>query len=52
MSYLIRWIFYIGLGIGIVDMTGWMRDKAIKAHQKGPISHRLFTQQLTSDINK
>ena len=37
----------IGVGEVLVDFTQEMRGAAIAAHKKGPISHKLFTEQLT-----
>jgi hypothetical protein len=46
--YIILWL---GLSIGFYevlrDFTNEMRGAAIHAHQRGPISHKLFTEQLT-----
>jgi hypothetical protein len=46
--YIILWL---GLSIGFFevlrDFTNEMRGAAIHAHQRGPISHKLFTEQLT-----
>ena len=46
--YIILWMaFAIGAGEVLVDFTKEMRGAAITAHKKGPISHKLFTEQLT-----
>ncbi len=46
--YVILWLaFAIGVGEILVDLTHEMRGAAIAAHKKGPISHKLFTEQLT-----
>ena len=46
--YIILWVaLAIGVGEVFVDFTKEMRGAAIKAHIKGPISHKLFTEQLT-----
>ncbi|MES2801725.1 MAG: hypothetical protein V4654_04490 [Bdellovibrionota bacterium] len=37
----------IGVGEVLVTFTNEMRGAAIRAHQRGPISHKLFTEQLT-----
>ena len=46
--YFILWLaLAIGVGEVLVDLTHEMRGAAIAAHKKGPISHKLFTKQLT-----
>lgn len=48
LIYLILWLaLAIGAGEIIVNFTHEMRGAAIHAHQRGPISHKLFTEQLT-----
>jgi hypothetical protein len=48
LIYFILWIaLAIGVGEVLVNFTQEMREAAIEAHQKGPISHKLFTEQLT-----
>lgn len=49
LIYAILW-FALAIGIGEVSLSfiKEMRGAAIQAHQKGPISHKLFTEQLTS----
>ncbi len=37
----------IGVGGVLVDFTKELRGAAIEAHRRGPISHKLFTEQLT-----
>jgi hypothetical protein len=46
--YAIIW-FAIAIGVGeaLVDITKFMRSEAIHVHQKGLISYKLFTEQLT-----
>jgi hypothetical protein len=46
--YAIIWLaFAIGIGEVLWDFTQEIRGAAVKAYQKGPISHKLFTEQLT-----
>lgn len=46
--YAILWLaLTIGAGEVLVNFTQEMRGAAIQAHQRGPISHKLFTEQLT-----
>lgn len=46
--HFILWLaFAIGVGEALVGLTHELRGAAIKAHRKGPISHKLFTEQLT-----
>jgi hypothetical protein len=48
LVYVVLWLaFAIGIGEVLIDLTNEMRGAAIKAHRKGPISHKLFTEQLT-----
>ena len=45
----ILWLAFAVAGIDLLkDMTEVMKGEAIKAYQRGPISHSLFTKQLTS----
>jgi hypothetical protein len=46
--YILLWIaLSIGVGEVLVDLTNEIRSTAISAYQRGPISHKLFTEQLT-----
>ncbi len=48
LFYFVLWLAFIaGAGEVLVDLTNELRGAAIKAHGKGPISHSLFTKQLT-----
>ncbi|MBK9293304.1 MAG: hypothetical protein IPM57_02500 [Oligoflexia bacterium] len=48
LIYAIIWFaLAVGVGESLVEMTKAMRVAAIKAHQRGPISYKLFTEQLT-----
>lgn len=49
LFYFVLWLAFIaGAGEVLVDLTNEMRGAAIAAHKRGPISHSLFTRQLTS----
>lgn len=39
--------FAIGISEVLIDFTQEMRGVTVKAYQRGPISHKLFTEQLT-----
>lgn len=47
----IHFILWLALAIGVgeisISFINEMRGAAIKAHIRGPISHKLFTEQLT-----
>ncbi len=48
LIHFIFWLaFSIGVGEVLVNLTTEMRGAAIKAYKRGPISHSLFTKQLT-----
>jgi len=48
LIYLILWLaFAVGVGEVLIDLTNELRGAAIEAHRRGPISHKLFTEQLT-----
>jgi hypothetical protein len=48
LIYAIIWLgFAIGVGEVFYDFTASLRTAAIHAHQKGPISYKLYTEQLT-----
>lgn len=48
LIYLILWLaFSIGVGEVLIELTHEMRSAAIEVHRRGPISHKLFTEQLT-----
>lgn len=45
---IIFWLaFTLGTGEVLFDLVQEMRGAAVSAHNKGPISHKLFTEQLT-----
>jgi hypothetical protein len=46
--FLLFLAFIAGAGEVLVDLTTEMRGTAIAAHKRGPISHSLFTRQLTT----
>ncbi len=46
--YAVFWLaIAIGVGDALVDATNLLRSEAIRAHRTGPISYKLFTEQLT-----
>ncbi len=51
ISKLLYFVIWIALGVGfgesLVDLTNSIRGAAIHAHQRGPLSYKLFTEQLT-----
>jgi hypothetical protein len=52
LFYFVLWLaITLGAGEVLVDLTREMRGVATTAHQRGPISHSLFTRQLTTKQN-
>lgn len=48
LIHVVVWLaLAIGVGSVLVDFTKELRGAAIEAHRRGPISHKLFTEQLT-----
>lgn len=51
MGKLLGYIIWLAFAVAGIDLlkeaTQAMRSEAIKAYQRGPISHSLFTKQLT-----
>ncbi len=48
LIHITLWLALV-IGVGEVSVTfvREMREAAIEVHKKGPISHKLFTEQLT-----
>ncbi len=48
LIYVLLWVaLSIGVGEVLVNITSEIRGAAISVYQHGPISHKLFTEQLT-----